>query len=84
MKMNCMQKPNVDDSWIPLEGEIINMIVVDIFDKRIGTYAYVHRFQKWGTIFIYLLKMAISNSYFVFLEIRKNQRNQITLTIGFG
>ena len=29
MKMNCMQKPNVDDSWIPLEGEIINMMDIE-------------------------------------------------------
>ena len=29
MKMNCMQKPNVDDSWIPSEGEIINMMDIE-------------------------------------------------------
>ena len=76
IKMNCMQKPNADDLWIPLEGEFINMIGVDIFDKRIGTYAYAHRSQKWWKyLFIYLLEMAISNSYFVFLEIQKIKRN---------
>ena len=29
MKMNCMQKPNYDDSWILLEREIINMMDIE-------------------------------------------------------
>ena len=71
---------DIEESPSPLPLMLINYrahkIGVDIFDKRIGTYAYVHRFQKWWKyLFIYLLEMAISNSYFVFLEIQKIKRN---------
>ena len=77
MFSNNLVIKEVDTEPLPLM--LINyrahMIGVDIFDKRIGTYAYAHRSQKWWKyLFIYLLEMAISNSYFVFLEIRKNQK----------
>ena len=44
---------------------------VDLFDQRITYYSYPHNFQKWWKyIFIYLVEMAIFNSYVVYKEIK--------------
>ena len=44
---------------------------VDLFDQRITYFSYLHNFQKWWKyIFIYLLEMAIFNSYVVYKEIQ--------------
>lgn len=47
-----------------------NMGGVDLFDQKFTYYHYQYRFIKWWKfLFIYLLEIAINNSFMIFFKL---------------
>lgn len=50
-----------------------NISGVNLLDKKLGTYMYPHKFQKWyHTLFHRMMQLALINGYVVYSASKRN------------